>query len=117
MRKPAFAYAKTKVQISCAVTAQLISAFVFATEIVQPLYFLNLKLQACSHLQWLYSPVCVGPGRNPEDRFFMARLILFCFCEELPVNIDLSVLGKKVHFASDLWKFSLAFWDGIHKDD
>ena len=29
-----FAYAKTKPQISCAVTAQLISAFVFATQIV-----------------------------------------------------------------------------------
>ena len=28
-----FAYAKTKAQISCAVTAQLISAFVFATQI------------------------------------------------------------------------------------
>ena len=36
-----FAYAKTKTQISCAVTAQLISAFVFATRIVLSLYFLN----------------------------------------------------------------------------
>ena len=31
MRKPDFCIAKTKAQISCAVTAQLISAFVFAT--------------------------------------------------------------------------------------
>ena len=31
MRKPFFAYAKTKTQISFAVTAKLISAFVFAT--------------------------------------------------------------------------------------
>ena len=31
MRKPVFAYAKTKTQISFAVTAKLISAFVFAT--------------------------------------------------------------------------------------
>ena len=30
-----FAYAKTKPQISCMVTAQLISAFVFATWIIQ----------------------------------------------------------------------------------
>ena len=30
-----FAYAKTKMQISCAVTAQLISAFVFVTHIVR----------------------------------------------------------------------------------
>ena len=33
MRKPNFAYAKTKTQISFAVTAKLISAFVFATYI------------------------------------------------------------------------------------
>ena len=69
MRKPAFAYAKTKTQISCAVTAQLISAFVFATRIVQTLYCIDTKFQASSHILWLYSSVCVGPGRNPEDRF------------------------------------------------
>ena len=34
MRKSAFACAKTKTQISCAVNAQLISAFVFVTQIV-----------------------------------------------------------------------------------
>ena len=34
MRKPDFAKAKTKAQISFAVTAKLISAFVFATRIV-----------------------------------------------------------------------------------
>ena len=36
-----FAYAKPKAQISCMVNGQLISAFVFATKIVQYLYFLN----------------------------------------------------------------------------
>ena len=45
-----FAYAKTKTQISFAVTAKLISAFVFATQIVQSLYFLNMKFQASIHL-------------------------------------------------------------------
>ena len=44
-----FAYAKTKAQISCAVTAQLISAFVFATREVQFLFFLIPKFQASSH--------------------------------------------------------------------
>ena len=74
MRKPAFCiYAKTKTQISCAVTAQLISAFVFATRIVQSLYFLNPKFQAPSHLQWLYSTVCVGPGRKPRRPVFSQR--------------------------------------------
>ena len=58
-----FAYAKTKTQISFAVSAKLISAFVFATWIVQSLCFLNPKFQVSSHLLWLYSLVCVGPGR------------------------------------------------------
>ena len=42
------------------VNVQLISALIFATQIVQSLYFLNSKCQALSHLLWLYSP---------EDRF------------------------------------------------
>ena len=37
--------------------------------IVHSLCFLNLKFQASSHLLWLYSPVCVGPGQKPKDRF------------------------------------------------
>ena len=42
------------VQISCAVIAQLISTFVFATQIVQSLYFLNPNFQ--------YSSVAVPAG-------------------------------------------------------
>ena len=41
-----FANAKTKAQISFAVTAKLISAFVFATRIVHFLFLLNPKFQA-----------------------------------------------------------------------
>ena len=63
------AYAKTKTQISFVVTAKLISAFVFATWIVQYLFFLNSKFQASSHLQWLHSLVCVRPGQNPHCWF------------------------------------------------
>ena len=73
MRNRLFAYAKTKTQISCLVTAQLISAFVFATQIVQFLFFLNLKFQASNHLLWLQSPVCVGPGRKPRRPVFSQR--------------------------------------------
>ena len=70
MRKPAFCiYAKTKVQISCPVTAQLISAFVFATKIIQSLCFLNLKFQACSYLLKVYSLVCVRPGWKARRQF------------------------------------------------
>ena len=50
-RNRIFAYAKTKVQISFAVTATLISAFVFATCIVQFLFYLNPKFVASSILQ------------------------------------------------------------------
>ena len=53
MRKPVFEYAKTKAPISCAVTVQLTSDFVFATKIEQPMYFLNLKFQASNHILWL----------------------------------------------------------------
>ena len=87
VRNPAFAYAKTKTQISCAVTAQLISAFVFATWIVQSLFYLNPKLQASSYLLWLYSPVCVRPGRKPRRPVFSQRgsiiliLALSCFTD------------------------------------
>ena len=66
-------YAKTKTQISCAVTAQLISAFVFALRIVQSLYFLNPKFKASSYLLWLHSPVCVGPGPKPRRPVFSQR--------------------------------------------
>ena len=53
--------------------AKLISAFVFATYIVQSLYFLNPKFQASSYLLWLYSPVCVRPGRKPRRPVFSQR--------------------------------------------
>ena len=73
VRKSAFAYAKTKTQINFAVTAKLISAFVSASRIVQFLIYLNPKFQASSHLLWLYSPVCVGPGRKPRRPLFSQR--------------------------------------------
>ena len=54
-----------------AITAKLISAFVFATRMVQSLYYLNPKFQASRHLL----SDLVG---NPEDRFSHkeARMIL-----------------------------------------
>ena len=74
MRKPAFCiYAKTKTQISFAVTAELISAFVFAIRIVKCLNYLNTKFQASSHLMCKYSPVCVGPGRKPRRPVLLAK--------------------------------------------
>ena len=57
MRKPAFCIC----EISCAVTALLISAFVFATWIYSTIPLL--------HKSEISSLVCNGPWRNPEDRF------------------------------------------------
>ena len=64
-----FAYAKTRVQISFAVTAKLISTFVFATRIVQSLYFPNKKFHASSCLLLPCSPICVRPSRKPHCWF------------------------------------------------
>ena len=85
MRKPAFLHMQKQRRRSASrsVTAKLISAFVFATLIVRSLYFLNLKFQASSHLLWLYSPVCVGPGRKPRRPVFSERgsfYLLFSSC-------------------------------------
>ena len=61
--------AKTKTQISFAVTAKLISAFVFATRIVELLFYLNPKFHASSAFLCLYRSVCVGPVRKPHCWF------------------------------------------------
>ena len=67
-----FACAKTKAQISFAVTAKLISAFVFATRKLQSLFFLNPKFQA-TRLLCLHSPLGVRPGRKPRRPVFSQR--------------------------------------------
>ena len=66
MRKPAFAYAKTKTQIS---TADQRLCF----RNTESLFFLNTKCQASSHLVWLYSLVYVGRGRKPRRPIFSQR--------------------------------------------
>ena len=77
VRKPFFCICENKDADQFAVTAKLISAFVLATRIVQSLDFLNTKFQASSHLVWLYSPVCMGPGRRPpKTGCLRTRLIL-----------------------------------------
>ena len=60
---------KTKTQISFAVTAKLISTFVFATGIVQFFYFLTPKFPASSRLLCLYSSDCAGPVQKPHCSF------------------------------------------------
>ena len=67
---------KTKAQISFAVTAKLISAFVFATRIVQFLFYLNPKFQASSSFLCLYRPVCVGPMFGNHIAGFPTRRLI-----------------------------------------
>ena len=71
MRNRIFAYAKTKVQISLAVTVKLISTFVLTTLLVQFLLYLYPILEDSSFLMW----DLVG---NPEDRLscVVAHMIL-----------------------------------------
>ena len=54
-----FASVKTKAQIDCALTVQVISTFIFASHMVRSLFFQNSKLQAFSHHLRMYNPVCV----------------------------------------------------------
>ena len=62
------AYAKTKAQISCTESAQLISAFVFYY--IDSTIPLLPKSDISSHLLWLYNSVCVGPGQKPLRQVF-----------------------------------------------
>ena len=76
MRKPEnriFAYAKTKTQISFAVTPKLISTFVFATWIVQFLYYLNPKFQASCLFCGCTARFVWDLVRNPEEPVFSQR--------------------------------------------
>ena len=68
MRKPVFAYAKTKTQISCAVTtADLRLCF----RSIDSTISLLLKCQASIHLMRFYSSVCKG---TLKTGFLMTRL-------------------------------------------
>ena len=59
MRKPTLCIGEN-IADHCAVTAQPISALVFAAQ----------NFQASNYLLFLYRPVCVRPGRRySEDRF------------------------------------------------
>ena len=125
MRKPdcCINYVKTKTQISFSVTAKLISVFVFATQIVQSLYFLNPKFQASSHLLWLYSPVCVRPGRKPRRPVFLqrgsinvrpAQLAQFIVHLGLACIWELAALRERLHTHKIFTKYQ-CFYLNYHK--
>ena len=72
MRKPAFCLCENK-------DADQLRAFVFTIRIVQFLYSLDPQFQASSRLLWLYSPVCVGPGRKPPKTSFLRTRLKYRF--------------------------------------
>ena len=70
MRKPDFSICKNKDADQFHREREADHAFVFAIRIVQSLFFLNPKFPASSHLLWLYSLICVGPGLKPLGKVF-----------------------------------------------
>ena len=85
MRKPAFCICENKDQRLC-----------FRSQIVQSLYFLNPRFHASSHLLWLYSPVCVGPGQKPRRPVFSQRRSILNRAVDSGINrTGVQVLNKK----------------------
>ena len=48
----------------------------------------NPKFQASSHLLWLYSPVCVGPGRKPRRQVFSERGSILSLYKQASVDMQ-----------------------------
>ena len=102
MRKLILPVRKTKIQISCAVTAQLISAFVFATHKVQSLFFLNLEFQACSILLLLHRPVCVRTGRKPQKPVFLCHGSDILYLSDIGLGVEQCHL-RMLELPCSLW--------------
>ena len=72
-RKPPFCICENKDADQLRGNREADQRLVFATRIIESLYFLNPKLQASSHLLWVHSPVCVGPGQKLRKPVFSQR--------------------------------------------
>ena len=78
---------------------------------------LSPKFQASSYLLWLYSPVCVGPGRKPRRPVFSQRVLSRQLSRYVTVkinnsfsrNINLCTCTIKCHLynKTDSFDFSL----------
>ena len=66
MRKPTSCICENKGADQLCSNAQLISAFVIVTRIVQFIFCLYQKFQASNFIKCLYSLVCVRPGQKPK---------------------------------------------------
>ena len=63
--KTCFLHMQKQTQIRCSVTTHAADQCLYFCYIDSTIPLLNPKFQAFSHLLWLFSSVCVGPGRNP----------------------------------------------------
>ena len=93
---------------------------IFATQIVQSLFFLNPKFQASCHPLKLYSQLCRTWSETPKTGFVMTRLILCCLLRlNCPKLMDLShynvlanvcqrmkILSKTLAYVKVEWKKS-----------
>ena len=73
MRKPAFCICENKDADQLRGNREADQRLCFCYIDSKSLFFLNTKFQASRHLVWLYSPVCVGPGRKPRRHVFSQR--------------------------------------------
>ena len=73
VRKPAFCICENKDADQLRGNREADQRLCFRYSDSTILYFLNPKFQASSHLLWLYSPVCVRPGRKPRRPVFSQR--------------------------------------------
>ena len=111
VRKPAFCICENKDADQLHGNPKLISAFVFAIRIVQSLYYQNPKFQTSSHLLWLYSPVCVRPGREPRRPFFSERGSYVTNGLSNPYHLDESTLIFRA--VKDIFFIFISFFDEI----
>ena len=77
MRKPAFCICENKDADQLRGNREADQCLFFRyIDSTIPLSFLNPKFQASSHLMWLYSPVCVGPGQKPPKTGFLTMRLI-----------------------------------------
>ena len=63
--------------------------------VYRPISPLVPKFQVSSHLLWLYSVVCVRPGRKPSDVAHVISVILFQN-EGKETSTDISLTSQEV---------------------
>ena len=86
MRKPDFCICENKdadqLRSNCAADQRLCFSYIDSTIPLLP----KSDFLAFSHLLWLYSPVCVGPGRKPRRPVFSQRGSFGIGSRVLPVH-------------------------------